>query len=120
MVIPAAPCAATSTASGDGIATAKIGENNQFVVHTRDAYENEVTMGGADVAGSLTAEGVEPVVVEAGMFETKKKKQSLIYLADNGDGSYTCTYPSLTKAGTYQLVPTIAGQPIKDAPFTVS
>lgn len=57
---------------------------------------------------------------------------------DNGDGTYTSTYPGATKAGTYCLTflslthlfshkytgtytiaPTINGEPIKDAPFTV-
>lgn len=67
LVIPAAPCAANSVASGDGVSQAKVGENNQFVVQTRDAFDNDVTMGGADVGGTLTTEGAEPVTVEAGM-----------------------------------------------------
>lgn len=66
LVIPAAPSAMHSNATGEGLTTAKIGEDNQFVVHTRDAFDNEVTMGGADVGGTLTTEGAEPVVVEAG------------------------------------------------------
>jgi len=36
---------------------------------------------------------------------------------DNGDGTYHCTYPAVTKSGASQLTPTLNGSPVKDAPF---
>jgi len=36
---------------------------------------------------------------------------------DNNDGLYTCSYPQVTVAGVYQLVPTLEGVPVKGAPF---
>jgi len=81
-----------------------VGKDNVFTVEARDKFNNPLTMGGADVGGALTGDG-EPVLVE---------------VVDNGDGKYTCRYPGLTKAGEYQLVPTLDGIPVKGAPFQLS
>jgi len=62
-------------------------------------------MGGAEVGGSLThleSGEVVPLVIE-----------------DNGDGTYAAAYPDLTKAGNYELTPTVGGVPIKNAPIAL-
>lgn len=73
-------------------------------MQARDAFDNDITMGGAVVEGSLVAaDGTEvPLAV-----------------VDNGDGTYSCSYPSVKKAGTYQITPKLNGTPISGAPFSV-
>jgi len=103
VVVPAAPDGAHSVAHGKGVESAVVGQDNHFTIETRDAFNNKVGIGGADVAGNLTnpATGdVVPLVVE-----------------DNGDGTYRASYPDLQKTGAYELVPTVSGVPIKGAPF---
>jgi len=103
VVVPGSPDGSKSIAHGKGLETAIVGEDNHFTVETRDAFNNKLGIGGADVGGHLkdleTGETV-PLEVE-----------------DNGDGTYHCTYPDLGKAGKYDLVPTVDGVPIKNAPF---
>jgi len=102
-VVPAGPDGAHSIAHGKGLENATIGKDNNFTVETRDAFNNKVAIGGADVGGNLTdleTGDTVPLVVE-----------------DNGDGTYLATYPDLTKAGNYELTPTVEGVPIKGAPF---
>jgi len=53
----------------------------------------------------LVAEGLPPVP---------------LHIVDNGDGSYACSYPSIKKAGTYVLTPTVEGENVKGSPFTVN
>jgi len=43
-----------------------------------------------------------------------------IVVVDNGDGTYTCTYPDVKKAGDYKLTPLVDGEEIMDAPFDLS
>jgi len=43
-----------------------------------------------------------------------------LIVQDNGDGTYTCTYPDLIKSGNYTLTPTVNGESIMDAPFNLS
>ena len=52
---------------------ASVGADNPFTIQARDAFDNDITMGGAEVNGSLTmADGTEvPLTV-----------------VDNGDGTY--------------------------------
>jgi len=38
---------------------------------------------------------------------------------DNQDGTYDCSYPGVKKAGTYTLTPTVGGEKVKGAPFTI-
>lgn len=106
LVIAAPPSGANSVASGPGISAAQVGgANNKFKVETRDAFDNPVTLGGADVAGVLEKEGEAPVPVT---------------VVDNGDGTYDCSYPGVKKAGTYTLTPTVSGEKVKGAPFTLN
>lgn len=106
LVIAAPPCGANSIASGPGISQAQVGgANNNFKVETRDAFDNPITMGGADVAAVLEKEGEAPVQVT---------------INDNGDGTYDCSYPGVKKAGTYTLTPTVSGEKVKGAPFTIT
>jgi len=104
LVIAANADGAHSIASGPGLVEASVGGENKFSVQARDAFDNNVTMGGADVAGVLaTDDGTEiPILVE-----------------DNGDGTYGCSYPNVKKAGTYKITPTLNGTPVSKAPFTV-
>jgi len=106
IVIPADPYGPTSPASGAGLSKGVAGEENPFDLQVRDKYENNLVKGGAAVAGSLTH-------TESGEVVPLKVK-------DNGDGTYRGTYPDIKKAGTYKLVPTVAGEAVKDAPFTVT
>jgi len=101
LVISGAADASRSIASGPGLTEAKIGEVNQFTIEARDAHDNPVTMGGANIGGTLELDG-EVIPIEA---------------VDNGDGTYTCSYPAVAKAGTYKITPTLDGHPVKDAPF---
>eukprot|EP01126_Amoeba_proteus_P001005 TRINITY_DN10288_c0_g2_i11.p1 TRINITY_DN10288_c0_g2~~TRINITY_DN10288_c0_g2_i11.p1 ORF type:complete len:932 (+),score=251.20 TRINITY_DN10288_c0_g2_i11:204-2999(+) len=104
MVIPAAASGANSLAVGDGVSRAKIGDDNSFTVQTRDAFDNDLTMGGSLVGGELGGAGVDSVP---------------IITVDNADGTYTCTYPNVTRAGFYQLAPTVDGHLVKGAPFNL-
>jgi len=104
LVVPA-KAGARSVASGPGIKAAVVGAENPFSIQARDDFDNNVTEGGADVKGVLvndaTGEKV-PVVVK-----------------DNGNGTYSCSYPAVNKAGNYTLTPTVNGHPVVDAPFKV-
>jgi len=42
-----------------------------------------------------------------------------VVVRDNGNGTYSCSYPSVAKAGEYTLTPTVNGHVIVDAPFKV-
>jgi len=105
-VIPANVDGSNCVASGPGVKKAKVGEKNPFQIQLRDAFGNDVKMGGADVRGELVAVdgSVPPVPIKA---------------EDKGDGTFDCCYPSVKKAGKYKLVPKVNGQVIKDAPFEI-
>jgi len=105
VVIPAAPSSDNTVAYGDGLESAEIGKNNKFIVETRDKFDNKVGMGGADVGGHLESDDGSTLPIEVN---------------DLGDGTYECSYPSVNKAGEYKVIPTLNGQPIKGAPFTLS
>jgi hypothetical protein len=105
VVIPAGPSAANTVAHGKGTEVAVVGGDNKFTIETRDAFDNKLTIGGADVGGQLVhleSGDVIPLVVE-----------------DSGDGSYRASYPDLRKAGNYELTPTVSGVPIKHAPIAL-
>jgi len=103
VVVPAGPDGAHSVAHGKGLENATIGDDNHFTIETRDAFNNKIGIGGADVGGNLT----NPETGEVVQLE----------INDNGDGTYHATYPDLQKTGNYELVPTVSGVPIKGAPF---
>jgi len=46
-------------------------------------------------------------------------EQTPVSVKDNGDGTYSCEYPNVAKAGDYTLTPTVNGENVKDAPFHV-
>jgi len=102
---PAAADPSQSVAFGPGVEGARIGQDNKFKVQARDAFGNDVKQGGAKVAGELVAPdgSSTPVVAK-----------------DNGDGSYDCSYPGVSKNGVSQLTPTLNGAPVKDAPFKLN
>lgn len=56
-----------------GLQEASVGSENPFTIQARDAFDNDITMGGAEVGGSLAmADGTQvPITV-----------------VDNGDGTY--------------------------------
>jgi len=105
VVIPGRVNGANSIADGDGLDEAQIGKYNHFIVQTRDDFDNHITTGGANVGGQLVHESGEVV--------------SLV-VADNGDGTYSCTYPDIKRAGEYKLTPTVESQSILDAPFSLT
>jgi len=106
LVIAAPPSGANSIATGPGLSNAQVGgSDNKFRVETRDAFDNPVTMGGADVGGFLEKEGEVPIPIR---------------IVDNEDGSYDCSYSGVKKAGTYTLTPTVSGERVRGAPFTVT
>jgi len=105
MVVPAGPSAEHTVAHGPGIKSAQIGKNNVFTVESRDRFNNPLTEGGADVGGHLNTNGVPPIPVE---------------VHDNEDGTYTCSYPGITRSGEYLLEPTLDGRPVKGAPFKLT
>jgi filamin len=102
---PAAADPSQSVAFGPGVEGAKIGRDNKFKVQARDAFGNDVKQGGAKVAGELVAPDGSSTPVLA---------------KDNGDGSYDCSYPGVSKNGQSQLTPTLNGAPVKDAPFKIN
>jgi len=99
---PAAADGSQSVAFGPGVTNATIGKDNKFTVQARDAFGNDIKHGGDKVAGSLQAPDGSVVPLQ---------------IHDNKDGTYTATYPGLNKAGPHALTPTVAGSPVKDAPF---
>eukprot|EP01127_Copromyxa_protea_P009894 TRINITY_DN236_c0_g1_i1.p1 TRINITY_DN236_c0_g1~~TRINITY_DN236_c0_g1_i1.p1 ORF type:complete len:924 (-),score=286.55 TRINITY_DN236_c0_g1_i1:13-2748(-) len=105
LVVPANADGSHSVASGPGLTEGGVGDENPFTIQARDAFDNDIVMGGAQVEGSLVGpDGVEvPIVV-----------------VDNGDGTYSCSYPSVKKIGSYQLTPKLNGSPVSGAPFTVT
>jgi len=101
--VPAGPSAENTIAYGEGVEKAKVGKHNVFTVESRDRFDNPLTNGGAKVGGVI-------VNLDDG--------QSVpIHVHDNGDGTYTCTYPGIKTSGNYELTPTLDGVPVKGAPF---
>lgn len=101
-VVAAGPSAANTKAYGDGLTSAKLEGENTFTVKAFDSFDNPITVGGSNVGGSLKHSDGSTVPITA---------------TDNKDGTYTCTYPNISKAGTYQVTPTLNGQPVQGAPF---
>jgi adhesin/invasin len=75
-----------SSIPADGTSTASV------TVHLRDAFDNVVTVGGADVR----------ITTDAG---------SISDTSDRGDGTYAATLTSGTRVGTALLAFTVAGDP---------
>jgi hypothetical protein len=105
VVVPGTIKGSNSIADGDGLDEAQIGKPASFVVTTRDEFDNIVTTGGAHVGGELVDDHGHKVPIVA---------------HDNGDGTYTCTYPDIKIAGEYKLTPTVNGEVILDAPFSLT
>jgi len=99
---PAPADGSQSIAFGPGVTNATVGKDNKFTVQARDAFGNDIKHGGDRVAGGLQGPDGAVVPVQA---------------IDNKDGTYTCSYPGLQKAGPHTLTPTVAGSPVKDSPF---
>eukprot|EP00698_Gefionella_okellyi_P016092 TRINITY_DN457_c0_g1_i1.p1 TRINITY_DN457_c0_g1~~TRINITY_DN457_c0_g1_i1.p1 ORF type:complete len:4209 (-),score=1181.95 TRINITY_DN457_c0_g1_i1:57-12683(-) len=97
----AAVQSATSVATGDGLRDALAGKSSAFVVQTRDAFGNIVTVGGAKVTAVLQG----PATVSA-------------QVKDNGDGTYAADYTP-TASGSYQLNVRVGDLPIAGSPFAV-
>eukprot|EP01126_Amoeba_proteus_P048651 TRINITY_DN5642_c0_g1_i5.p1 TRINITY_DN5642_c0_g1~~TRINITY_DN5642_c0_g1_i5.p1 ORF type:complete len:909 (-),score=226.19 TRINITY_DN5642_c0_g1_i5:318-3044(-) len=105
LVVAAGPDASHSIAFGPGINTAAVGSSNSFTVEARDEFDNPLSFGGADVGGELTMDDGTEVPLE---------------IVDNGDGTYSCSYDLVKKAGQYNLVPRLNGSPVKGAPFALN
>jgi len=103
VVSAAAPNAAASIAYGPGLEIGKLDHANAFTVESRDQFGNKVPKGGCNVGGKL-------VHVSSG-------DAYPITAVDNGDGTYTCSYPSISQAGDFQVIPTLNGTNVKGAPF---
>jgi len=104
VVIPA-KAGGNSLAFGPGLEAGTVGSENPFTVETRDAFDNKLTQGGSDVQVDMVNEGTgERVPVQ---------------IRDNGDGTYACSYPGVTKAGSYVITPKVNGKPVQKAPFKV-
>jgi len=105
IVSPASADGKHSVAKGPGIEEGHIGKDNQFTIQARDAFGNDIKNGGAPIGGAIVAPDGTSVPIKA---------------KDNGDGTYLCSYPSIAKSGPHLLTPTLAGSPIKDAPFKIN
>jgi len=104
LVVPA-KAGGKSVAYGPGLESGTVGAENPFTVETRDDFDNKLTKGGSDVQVDLVNEATgERVPVQ---------------VKDNGDGTYSCAYPGVTKAGNYLVTPKVNGQPVQKAPFKV-
>eukprot|EP01125_Pyxidicula_operculata_P005277 TRINITY_DN189_c0_g1_i1.p1 TRINITY_DN189_c0_g1~~TRINITY_DN189_c0_g1_i1.p1 ORF type:complete len:897 (-),score=291.77 TRINITY_DN189_c0_g1_i1:46-2736(-) len=101
-VLPGGADGSNSIAFGPGLETASIEGENTFTVKSFDQFGNPLIAGGAKVGGTVTSKYTEPIQIQS---------------TDNGDGTYTCFYPGVEKAGDYEIVPTLNGTPVKDAPF---
>jgi hypothetical protein len=102
---PAPADGKNSIAFGPGIEEATIGKDNSFTIQARDPFGNNIKHGGAPIGGDIKAPDGSSVPIKA---------------KDNGDGTYLCSYPSIKKSGPHALTPTLAGSPIKDAPFRLN
>ena len=71
LVVPAAPNAANTEASGDGISAANTDEPAKFSIQTKDEFGNNCVEGGADI--KVVAKGPNDETVEGNV-------------KDNGDG----------------------------------
>jgi hypothetical protein len=78
-----------------------LGDDDKFTIQARDRFGNNLTKGGAAIAGALNAPSGQAAPVVA---------------HDNGDGTYTCTYPGLKESGQHSLQPTLNGE-VTSAPF---
>jgi len=106
VVIPDKAAGEFSTAFGPGLEKASIGGHNTFTVQLADKFGNKVTMGGCNVGGKLKL--------------VSDSSEVPIQASDNGDGTYTCSYPAISKAGKYEVVPTVEGGAVKGAPFRLT
>jgi len=104
LVIPG-KAGGNSIAHGPGLEAGTVGSENPFAVETRDAFDNALTQGGSDVKVEMVNQATgEKVPVQ---------------VRDNGNGTYSCAYPDVNKAGTYTITPSVNGEKVKKAPFTV-
>lgn len=102
---PAPADGKNSIAFGPGIEEATIGKDNSFTIQARDPFGNNIKHGGAPIGGDIKAPDGTSVPIKS---------------KDKGDGTYLCSYPSIAKSGPHALTPTLAGSPIKDAPFRLN
>jgi len=105
VVIPA-KAGGNSLAYGPGLEAGTVGAENPFTVETRDAFDNKLTQGGSDV--------------KVDMVNDATGERVPVQVKDNGDGTYSCAYPGVTKAGSYTITPKVNGEAVKKAPFKVN
>ena len=108
VVVPAAPSAENTIATGEGLNKAEAGVAGHFQVEVRDKFDNPVGHGGDSITASIapkdeSAEAAAPPAV--------------VNVKDNEDGTYTVSYDALTKAGEYVVQVKLSDSDIKDAPF---
>jgi filamin len=102
-VVPAAPHAGNTEASGDGIKHGNTDTPAKFKIQTKDAFGNKCVTGGAPI--DVSVRGPHHEIVHANV-------------KDNKDGTYDVDY--LPKgSGDFVVDVTLGGAHIKDAPFKV-
>ncbi len=95
---------AKCTAEGLGLAGTQAGVPVSVLVESNDHYGNVVTMGGAEVEGSVVS--------------VDGKHMSVAAVQDHLDGTYTVTYDA-TVMGDYFLAIKVDGEHIHESPFLV-
>lgn len=106
----AAPVAARSAASGDGLARATVGEQAQFRVQLRDARNVAVPLGSAALTATLAARGANA---------NNGAARATVAFADAKDG-VSASYTAPTLAGSYALRVQLDGAEIAGSPFAVT
>ena len=102
-VVPAAPNASHTEASGEGLKTANTDTPAKFKIQTKDAFGNKCVTGGAPIAVAVAGPNNEKVTAN---------------VKDNKDGTYDVDYQP-KGSGDFVVDVKLGGENIKDAPFKV-
>lgn len=97
--------ASHTTASGDGLSRAVVGQQSSFRIQVKNVKARNVDYGGARIGLRWRTTAGEPVAVEH-------------KLVDNDDGTYDVAY-TLAAPGTYSVDVSLDKRRIAGAPFTV-
>jgi len=94
----------TATVADDTLA---VGGATTITLQARDAFGNDITVGGLDVEFALqTGDGVS--------------EGTLGSTTDNGDGTYTATFTAVTAGSPVAILATIDGQSVTSVPPTIT
>jgi adhesin/invasin len=103
------PGAASTSESAVTVAddTLAVGAVTIITLQARDAFGNDLTVGGLDVEFALqTEEGASEGTIGS--------------TTDNGDGTYTATFTAVTAGSPVAILATIDGQAVTSAPPTIT